>query len=59
MTLLWESFCLRETSWIPASSAWRSTVRRTVLVLRCPELRPGKSHSWPGWMLSLMACKVP
>jgi hypothetical protein len=37
---------LGETSWIPASSARRSMVRSTVLVHRCPELRPGKSHSW-------------
>ena len=33
-------------------------VRSTVLVLRWPELRPGKSHSWPGWIY-LRACKVP
>ena len=59
VTFFRESFCRRETSWIPASSARRSMVRNTVLVLRWPELRPGKSHTWPGWMLSWMACKVP
>jgi hypothetical protein len=30
-----------------------------VLVHRCPEFRSGKSHTWPGWMLSRMTCKVP
>ena len=41
----------------PASSARRSMVRSTVLVHRCPELRPGKSHTWQSWMLFRMACK--
>ena len=53
-----ESFCLGETSWIPASRK-PSMVRSTVFVLRCPELRPGKSHSWPGCRLFRMACRVP
>jgi hypothetical protein len=56
VTFFLESSCRRETSWIPASSARRSMVRSTVLVLRWPELRPGKSHSWPGWIY-LRACK--
>jgi hypothetical protein len=28
------------------------------LVLGWPLLLPGNSHSWPGWMLSLMASMV-
>jgi len=43
---------------IPAAFARRSIILRAVLVLRWPLLLPGKSHSWPGWRLSLMAPMV-
>jgi hypothetical protein len=58
VTFLRESFFRGETSWIPAAFARRSVVLRAVLVLRWPLLFPGKSHTWPGWMLSLMASRV-
>ena len=58
VTLLQESIFRGETSWIPAAFARRSIVLSAVWVLGWPLLLPGSSHSWPDWMLSLMASRV-
>ena len=58
VTLLQESFFRGETSWIPAAFARRSIVLSAVWVLGWPLLLPGSGHSWPDWMLSLMASRA-